>query len=264
MPHGTDFPVVTLLDDMSLASAVVATVPTIVRVTNTDIITKSPMASEVDNLKSKFRDAPERAEAGRGQRPVTAECQKAAVPFFDAVATKHFGAVPLEKVTQKELLATVKPHAFVICGGKQTQGVEGGMLATLRLGFYGTRQVVCMPADELLTFVAKESDIKSAATMRQMTTWLRAATPEALKKFKEQPNAKCYSGTLGPQDMLMLPAGWAFAERIQGTTDYAGMRFQFLQTNALPCLERLNTMMLAAERSVPLLGLAVDFLTLMD
>ena len=62
-------------------------------------------------------------------------------------------------------------------------------------------------------------------------------------------------------DVLYLPAGWCFFERVAGKSNYLGVKVQHLSLQSLPDLRNINSYLLAISKPNANLQSAVDCLT---
>jgi hypothetical protein len=73
--------------------------------------------------------------------------------------------------------------------------------------------------------------------------------------------ATTYHGSIGPGDVSVLPAGWFFVEKTNGS-DVIGFRASFLTLASNEDLVSLNTLLLASQKPSDVLTRAVDCLAL--
>jgi hypothetical protein len=174
-------------------------------------------------------------------------------------------AIPFDKLGHGSISKELKPFAFAIAPEKETTGVEAGLLPTLRLGFKGSREMLCMQAKALMEHIAKDNEGRTLPTIKQASTWLRDASAEKVNQIIDGgPGNMSFRCTVGPQDMLLLPAGWAFSERVKGNVDYHGLRYQFLHLGDLALMEFFNNTAIAQGKPNETLQHAIDFLTLYE
>ena len=101
--------------------------------------------------------------------------------------------------------------------GLDNSFIEKEGLANLRLTLRGTREVVLLPLGEL--FGGRAPSTASTAlgknAVNQACTSLLHATQEQVKAW----GAKLHYATVGPGDVLYVPAGWVVAEAVQPGED---------------------------------------------
>ena len=100
------------------------------------------------------------------------------------------------------------------------------------------------------------------ATLKDAQSFLRHADEEALKAYMSA--GKLFCGTFGPQDGLVLPAGWVFADRAHGNTDTIGLKAMWLDLKSLDPLSQLNDRFHALNKANETLNKVANFLTLYE
>ena len=73
-----------------------------------------------------------------------------------------------------------------------------------------------------------------------------------------------FCGTFGPQDGLVLPAGWVFADRAHGNTDTIGLKAMWLDLKSLDPLSQLNDRFHALNKANETLNKVANFLTVYE
>ncbi len=73
-----------------------------------------------------------------------------------------------------------------------------------------------------------------------------------------------FHATVGPQDALMLPVGWIFAERVGATCDCVGLKMSILRTQDLPQLEGWSKLWISQASQNAVLDAVIDALTLLE
>ena len=122
------------------------------------------------------------------------------------------------------MFSCVAPAIFAVKAGNEAVGSEWGMLDCVRMQMAGTRQVIC--ADTMTNLKHLDTKNVGMASIKDAHAFLRNAKEDELKAYIS--SNKLFSGTFGPQDGLVLPAGWVFADRAQGAKDTIGMKAMWL------------------------------------
>jgi len=95
--------------------------------------------------------------------------------------------------------------------------------------------------------------------------WLKTVTADAAKTFLEaSAEHTIMHATVGPHDVLYLPPGWIFFEKVVGNSDFAGVRLQHLSLTDLPELSALSTYLMGLGKPNANLQMAVDCLALAE
>ena len=158
------------------------------------------------------------------------------------------------KIPQSDL-SCVAPAIFAVKVGNEAVGSEWGMLDCARMQMAGTRQVIC--ADTLTILKHLETKKVGMASIKDAHSFLRNAKEDELKAYIS--SNKLFCGTFGPQDGLVLPAGWVFADKAQGAKDAIGMRAMWLDLRASEPLSKLNDRCHAMNKPNETLNKVVNF-----
>ena len=189
-----------------------------------EVITDGPMAADVQAFTVKWKLALERAETGRGHRVMSDPGASRATEMFSKVFKDKLG-ISEDKVKSAApvLYKEIKAVTFAITANKKSHGIETAFMTTIRLGCKGTRELFCMPGVQLVKYLESTSPTHTKPTMKQISAFLKDITTEQANKFQDASKDEhlLFQGTLGPQDALVLPAGWAFGERVKGGTSSA-------------------------------------------
>ena len=120
------------------------------------------------------------------------------------------------------LAMTLQPALFAVTGGRDGVYLERDYLPSLRLSCKGFREVALSPLEEWLASDAGPGQIAAAQ---------RGLLDASLEQVKAA--NKLVWATIGPDDVLYVPAGWITAEAVPAgnTQDVIGVRQSFL----LPC-----------------------------
>ena len=261
---GEPLPTASVTQELTLSADISFGTPAILRFTPEVVTTEGVLRKEITAMRNKFNTSAERADPGRGHRPLGSDAQQEALRLLAGVIPKT-ELVPHDKLqTSPALAADLKPVVFAIAKGRETFGMETAQLPTLRLAFDGTREVFCAPAMELMEHIASLSESKALPTAKAVTTFLRGCTVDQMKSFilTNPTTNKFFHGTLGPQDALFLPAGWAFGEKVLSGSDVYGIRVQIIFKTNMPALDKFNSIFLSQQKPSPVLQRVLDFLAL--
>ena len=143
----------------------------------------------------------------------------------------------------KALADILAPQITASRANKVTVSIEPCSLSTARLGFVGTRDFYAVPALALAKHLSQGSSEQTS--MKTMATWLKDVDAEAVQKFL--PN-KLFHGTVGPQDALILPVGWMFAERADNQKDVLTIRVPILKRDHVENLDEWKTFWQRADK----------------
>ena len=101
----------------------------------------------------------------------------------------------------------LSPTAFAIAKTKVTASAEYSHLPCFRVGFEGTREIVCTMTAPLLKYVSskvKPKDGEDLKTLKASYDFLENASKEQV----QDSGCTFFHATLGPRDALLLPAGY--------------------------------------------------------
>ena len=122
------------------------------------------------------------------------------------------------------------------------------------------------PSLELGQFLAQGNAEKRVPSMKDMASWLKNATTEKLTGFMRADPVKnlFYHCTAGPQDALVMPAGWLVAERIGTRHDYYGIKAPLIRKADLAELDAWSKYWVRQEKPHENIQMIIDALTLLD
>ena len=257
-----DIPSVVVSNGGKLASEIPVAKPTILRL-HTDVMGQfDGIRNIIVALGAKFKNDPSRAEPGRSQRGLPKDAG------MDMMATLH-GYFPTDHILpstkiMEKLKDILNPVAFIIAKGRLTTSAEAAHLPTCRLGFVGTRSVVCTPTRSLLEYLSKSGG-GAKCDVQRAYHWLKTVTTDAAKTFLEaSAEHTIMHATVGPHDVLYIPPGWILFEKIVGNLDFVGVRLQHLSLTDLPELSALSTYLMGLGKPSTNLQMAVDCLALAE
>ena len=144
------------------------------------------------------------------------------------------------------------PNVFAIAKGQETATAEPGNIATVRMSHEGVRTVVAARALDVVKFLEAAGEPLSALPPKRLNNFLKSATADVLSKFAAKEGAagpsKLYHGNVGAGDVLFLPSGWLFVERVARTTDRIGVRCSVWFKDDTVIFEEVNRWLLAASK----------------
>lgn len=252
-------PSIRLGEDCAPASLAIFSEPVIFRVRPQGELTKpgSHIANCADAFASRFQQDIARVDPGRAQRRCSSE---AAQDIRKLVGLIRPEALANDALKQIQLETT--PAAFAVAKQRVTCSAEPGHLASIRLGFAGTRQVVLAPMELVIDHI-RSADHSVSVTCPRAYDWLKSATLDALKAFEAfaSPRKMLAQGSVGPGDILYTPLGWFFYEQV-GSSDYVGIRCAVLVPDVLTPLDSLNRYFQCIEKPNEILARARDALAL--
>jgi hypothetical protein len=263
---GTAIPIITVDAEFKYTEDPDWKKPMVFRVAPEAIFAETPLKKDVLALKAKFQNSAERAHPGRGHRRCSLAAEEHAQEFFEKLIPTGCRMDPAA-LKEQPVANDIKPAVFAIAREKEVCTQEAAYLATLRLGFEGTREFYCVPTLAMLEFVKTKSEGKTIS-MRELSETVKGCTPDYMKEFlqatgtDEALKPALFHCTAGPQDVVYLPPAWSFVERVSRGSDFYGVRFQFLSLAHLPSLERVNEHLLGQQKPNEVLQRVVDFLTL--
>ena len=147
---------------------------------------------------------------------------------FEALA---LGAKPTEVL--KTWLTSDSCTIWGMAPTKQHVGVEQHFFGTVRLQVQGFRQCVCMPylkARAAWGVDGEDDDFFS---------WIENGTTKEMSEFAAKMKPHIWSGTIGPNDVVFLPAGFLYIERSL-TSTASGLKRVWLQPGDLEKLQKIE------------------------
>ena len=217
-------------------------------------------------MKDKFSKSPNRLTDGRGQRPLKPPAETTFKTFFNGLIHDDESFKPaaaVDEAVQKLLV----PNVFAIAKGQETVTAEPGYIATLRMTVEGVRTVVAARALDVVRHLQAAGEPLSALPPKRLNNFLKSATADVLSKFAapgESGRPKLYHGSVGAGDILFLPSGWLFVERVARTTDHIGVRCSVWFKSGTPIFEDINRWLLAASKPSIILSKAMDAMTVQE
>ncbi|CAE7479132.1 unnamed protein product, partial [Symbiodinium necroappetens] len=232
--------------------------PHIVRLSQEVMNKLAPLKHTLASLETKFKGDTNKLEAGRSQRLLPPDQRELVDEVLETLFPPNH-ILPKDKIVEKLKAEVLMPIGFVIATACVTASAESAHLPTCRLGISGNRQVVCIPTLHLLALLNKGCETK--ADLARAYHFLKTASLKTFQEGQQGDDSCVYHATVGPGDLLYLPAGWCFFERVAGKSNYLGVKIQHLSLQSLPVLRNINSYLLAISKPNSNLQSAVDCLT---
>lgn len=268
---GTEITVVSFDDDMNLQASggldeLNWQAPILLRL-GPGVLAKPELNREVNSLKSKWANSPERTHPGRGHRPMIGKPGCATFLKLMSQLTPESARLPEGAIKPDSALAPhMWPVMFAISQSKVAFNQEAGHMGSFRMIFEGFRQLWIVPTKPAYSHVSAKLK-KNNIPMREFNSIMKDATPDDIKTFlSDTEGASFIHCTTGPQDCLWVPPGWSLCERINDKADVFGIKCAAVGMSHLPALEEMNRIVLAQSKQAPdeKLQSAVDCLTLLS
>jgi hypothetical protein len=188
--------------------------------------------------------------------------------FHETFAGLIADAVPLCKYPSDASSAEqLGPSVFAVRSDKTNFSVEAAVTRTVRLVASGSREVYCVSGWDVSAFLSKVSINKQFAQLKDVARWLKNLTEEQLKAFgqHESPGKhQVWHATMGPQDAMVAPVGWCYAERMGSRADVLGYKTSVLRKEDLSQLEEWRKVWISQGVNGDVINNVVDKLTLLD
>jgi len=119
----------------------------------------------------------------------------------------------------------------------------------------------------VIAYLEQQGESKTNLTPRRIYQCLKTFTSQTLAAFAategDKPK-KLYHATLGAGDVLVLPTGWFFAERVGRHEDFLGVRIPVVAKASRSHFDEVNNWLLAAAKPSPIVQASLDALLLAD
>ena len=263
--------VITVAEDLAYADEVSWSLPCIFRVIPQAFLQAKALQKEIDSLAVRFVDSAEKTGPGRAHRAMCPDARMEACRLLGGLqkigkkydrAFVPDGTVPafVNDVAYQKLF---EPQVFAVARGKESVNQEPYHLATLRLGFLGSREVIAVNTMSFMKWMQQNDAGRKMPVMKELREFVKQCTAETMTKYIQSagPNA-FYRATVGPQDVFYSPPGWTIGDRIGKGADFYGVRYQFAMQEHLPMLEEISQVLLRCGKQNEELSKLVDFLTL--
>ena len=173
--------------------------------------------------------------------------------------------LPPEKLGNASDLA--KASVYAVAAERETVTMESNFISTLRIQFMGTREVYMLPGLPFMQHRAKMASDKRAPHITERCTHMRSnMSSEEVTTFLQADSAAHFlcRCTVGPQDSLLLPAGWIFGERVTAASDLYGFKIPVLSLGDLDLLDGFNKILISQSKPSAKLQSLVDALSLCE
>ena len=170
---------------------------------------------------------------GRAQKALEGSSSTEALQCLVGLFGKEATATSDVSVSQKkdDLHKLLQPHAYALAAGKRSVAtVELGKLPAIRWSYKGTRSVAIFDFQLVLQFMEKVgADV--AATCGKFVNaqkWVSEASEQQLHDLLGAFPLALRFCTVGPSDVLYLPAGVIMVDQVLNASDHIGVRTSVL------------------------------------
>ena len=175
---------------------------------------------EINNFKKSFCDSP--PASGRGQKKLsTTEMGDEVIQWWRQLCP------PATEYSDASTRAMCSPSIFGMAQNCQSHGFEVGCLPTMRLGLLGARRVGVSRFTDIGAYVRNIKGGKALSmpiSSSHVTEWLKKATTQDITNFYKE-NVNMWWGTVGPNDLLYIPAGFIKFESTLDKAPVYGLRW---------------------------------------
>ena len=112
----------------------------------------------------------------------------------------------------------------------------------------------------MLEFAKSRGESTASLIPKRFYQIFKCLNGEALKKWVGDDKSKIYHGTVAPNDVFLLPAGWIFLERALAAQDITGFRMACVLKLEREIYEKINQWLLTCKKTSDCLQKAVDAL----
>ena len=127
---------------------------------------------------------------------------------------------------------------------QEVASAECGRACTIRLGFYGTRMLVCSPSTELRAYMASKG--VTNANPDSLLQFFKGMSKDTIDRYLSAGH-KLYQATLGPHDAAVLPSDYAWFESVGKEHDVLGLRISLYLKSDLDAMEETNKWLIAMK-----------------
>jgi hypothetical protein len=182
------------------------------------------------------------ADMPRADAPLTETCTTVVEKFMtDSCPDTLLFASTVAKIdpNSAEFMAlanSMKATSYGVIKAHVTTATEKNQMPCFRIGNRGTRTLAFTKFLTLADFISKSDlanplDVAKATDARaRCRQFVKNLRKEGLEGYKAD-GGIMLAGTVGPTDILYLPAGWIFTERNSATVAASGVR--------VPCLAKI-------------------------
>ena len=200
---------------------------------------------------------------GRASQPLDEGLAHAVMSFFETMLPgdlkDQIVLASSEAVqTKASLKKALGVQTFGFAAGHVSPGrPEMNQLSCFRWCFKGTREVALVVPDEVVAYLKASQGDGVDSSYHGAMTWVNGASVEELDQFlKDRPTAIKY-GTVGPRDLLFVPAGTLIFHRVGASCDvlggFGGVSWLGVDSKRLPLWQKEAQKPVLAE-AIQLLG----------
>jgi hypothetical protein len=181
------------------------------------------------------------ADLPRADAPLTDACTTVVEKFMtDLCPDTVLFASAVAKIDPNSaeimaLASAMQVTSYGVIKGHITTATEKNQMPCFRIGHKGTRTLAFTKFLKLVDFIS-QSDVanpldvaKAVDTRARCRQFVKNLRKEGLEGYKAD-GGIMLAGTVGPTDLLYLPAGWIFTEKNSATVAACGVR--------VPCLAK--------------------------
>ena len=221
----------------------------------------SGMMKQVRAFADRFAVGPERADPGRSQRRLTPEIASEVQTFFEGILPEAHMMRPVDPPA--ELRKLVSPVIFTVAKNRETCSAEPGHLTSMRLVIAGSRKIVAFNTVALLGYLVDVLKMPEV-TLKSAYDWIKMCNPDSVKALLRHYDDQdiVFGLTQGAGDLLFLPAGWTFCEKMSNA-NVAGVKLQLISKKDEKQLQGMQTFLMSGTpQPNAALQMAVDHLTI--
>ena len=207
-----------------------------------------------------FQTDPQRQAAGRSQKRLNSECEELLRKLLPRVFPPEIVWCPHDCMN-KTVSDSIVSSMFAVAKDSETSSAEVAHLMTARLGCVGSRKVMLAPLITLQGFLRRTTS--TSMTLPQVYHLFKTMTADQMTAFNSEMLAsrQIMHATLGPRDMLVLPPGWIFFERVL-KVNYVGIKQRLLSPSDLTPMEEIQKHLTATQKPNETLQAVIDHIRL--
>lgn len=185
---------------------------------------EASIKQSVDSFDAAFARHVKSNEKSNMTKPPEARSKmRAASPLFSAEAFDAWASFCTSNLMADMVPQEVRAIGKSVChvgvqAGASTGAAEKGWQASLRLSISGTKTILACSA---------ETAVATFGVMDPTAMWQKflQMSPEDVQRMVDLPRKEItlWAGTVGPNEMFYLPAGWMFAESVLPKADCMGI-----------------------------------------
>jgi hypothetical protein len=241
-------------DTFGLLTPIDELLPNILRCSEGTLRLIKKLKAATKTLAQKFKNSPTYCNPGRASKKIVDEDLVEAKSMFNKLVANQ--VAPPANLTD-----TLSPSLFAIAKCSTIACAEPNHFTSLRLTLEGNRTIVAVQTKPLLDYLTSQTP-GSAVMLKYVYAWLVTCTRENAKAFMAtQSTPSMFVATIGPNDVLYLPAGWCYLEHV-GSLDVVGVRSQYLLKSDRENLDVINNILIKSGKPNEHMQSAVDKLVL--